>query len=79
MKVSQLILALELLPQDARVLVDGYEGGMEEFCRVASIEAFHDPTPDWWEGDWHLASDNADHPVEICVYFPGRPSTKGQS
>lgn len=72
MTVAQLRAALADLPQDARVIVDGYEGGYDDVGKVTIIPvaigrtsaycgAHDDPSslgPEWGEPSY---------PIESCV------------
>ena len=50
MTVQELISALRRYPADMRVLVDGYEEGLNEPL-IRTSHAAYDPGPDW-RGDW---------------------------
>ena len=57
MKVRELIAALQAMPQDAIVVVDGFEGGatIPEPPNIVSIYARNTDGADWYWGEYDFA------------------------
>lgn len=72
MNVKELIDILLTMPQDARVVTNGYEGGLDEIQppQVAPIVADHGG--DEWTGDHEWAGTHAKAPATETAVFIGR-------
>ncbi len=57
MKVSELIDRLKEQPQDAMVVIDGYEGGVWEADSVKIVKIKTDVNSEWYYGDHEIAED----------------------
>lgn len=71
MTVAELIAKLQEMPQDARVVVDGYEGGYEDLSDVSTVDIVlnrYEGFPLGRHGDW-LHRDGQE-PHETAVYLP---------
>lgn len=51
MTVAELIEALKAMPQDARVLVDGYEGGYQGLY-IETEQVYRQGPVAWYYGPW---------------------------
>jgi hypothetical protein len=75
MNVAELIAKLRELPQGARVVIDGYEGDVEDVAQVtmAPILVNVGDIADTMYGNHELWSDPNERPAdEIAVYLPRR-------
>ncbi len=75
MTVAELIAKLRELPQGARVVIDGYEGGVEDVARVtmAPILVNVGDIADTMYGNHELCSESSERPAdETAVYLPRR-------
>ena len=76
MTVTELIAKLRELPQDARVVIDGYEGGLEDVAVVtmAPILVNVRDIDDTMEGNHELREglDDQRPADETAVYLPRR-------
>lgn len=59
MKVSELIERLKEQPQDAMVVINGYEGGVWEADSVNIVKIKTDVNSEWYIGD-HAISEDGD-------------------
>lgn len=59
MNVSELIERLKEQPQDAMVVIDGYEGGVWEADSVKIVKIKTDVNSEWYYGD-HEISEGGD-------------------
>lgn len=50
--VSNLIEALKSMPQDLPILVNGYEGGYENFHQPSVMTLKHQPDNPWYDGEF---------------------------
>lgn len=57
MNVSELIERLKEQPQDAMVVIDGYEGGVWEADSVKIVKIKTDVNSEWYYGDHAIAED----------------------
>ena len=57
MTVNQLIKLLSEMPQDAPILIPGYEGGNTSVTDVRTAFAVRDETQSWYYGEWRNARD----------------------
>lgn len=85
MTVAELIAKLQEMPQEARVVIDGYEGGIEDVRTVIQAPILLDVRDEssTMEGNhelWRGADDSdpwaepSERPAdEIAVYLPRRP------
>ena len=69
MKVSELIEQLKAMPQDAMVVVDGYEGGLTTLEQCEEVTALLNRNTDWWYGKHESCGINDDGAVVVC-YLP---------
>lgn len=75
MTVAELIAKLQELPQDARVVIDGYEGGVEDVAQVsmAPILVNVGDIADPMYGNHELCPEPGERPAdETAVYLPRR-------
>jgi hypothetical protein len=73
--VAELIAKWRELPQGARVVIDGYEGGVEDVAQVtmAPILVNVRDIADTMYGNHELCSESSERPAdEIAVYLPRR-------
>lgn len=56
MIVSELIEALQSMPQDAMVVVKGYEGGVDELTNVSEEKALLNQNTQWYYGSHEMTS-----------------------
>jgi len=56
--VKELFDILKTMPQDAPVLVSGYEGGYENFYHPMIKKVVHFPENPCYEGEYQLAESN---------------------
>ena len=73
MTVAELIAKLQEMPQDARVVVDGYEGGLEDVSNVNTISVVLNGNRPGFEyygphEEWEPYMDQ--EPDETAVYIP---------
>ena len=73
MTVAELITKLQEMPRDARVVIDGYEGGLEDVSSVSIIPVVlnkNGPRPDYYglHEEWEPYMDQ--EPDESAVYIP---------
>jgi hypothetical protein len=69
--VTELIAKLQQMPQDARVVIDGYEGGLEDVTEVAKLAIvlnYHSSAHFGPHEEWN--SNRSDAHDEIAVYLP---------
>ena len=52
MTVSQLIQQLQTLPQDALVIIEGYEDGYDTIKNVSLIPVAENPKQEWYLGKY---------------------------
>lgn len=67
MNVRELIEVLQALPQDALVVVSGYEGGVEEVTSASVCMAIPNAHEEWYYGSMELDSDEG----TVQVVFVG--------
>ena len=75
MTVTELIAKLRELPQDARVVIDGYEGGVEDVAMVTTVILVNvRDIADTMEGNHELREglDDQRPADETAVYLPRR-------
>jgi len=60
MTVAELIEKLQEHAPETMVLVSGYEENYDELLEVRKIKVHHEPSENYWTGDW------ADWPPEEC-------------
>jgi hypothetical protein len=75
MTVAELIAKLQEMPQDARVVIDGYEEGVEDvqIVQAAPVVLNVNPVTDTMYGTHELQSRLSDRTAdEIAVYLPRR-------
>ena len=75
MTVTELITKLRELPQDARVVIDGYEGGVEDVAMVTTVILVNvRDIADTMEGNHELREglDDQRPADETAVYLPRR-------
>lgn len=76
MTVTELIAKLRELPQDARVVIDGYEGGVEDVAVVTMVPILVNvrDIADTMEGNHELCEgfDDKGPASETAVYLPRR-------
>jgi len=73
--VTELITKLRELPQDARVVIDGYEGGVEDVAMVTTVILVNvRDIADTMEGNHELREglDDQRPADETAVYLPRR-------
>ena len=73
MTVTELIAKLRELPQDARVVIDGYEGGVEDVAMVTTVILVNvRDIADTMEGNHELREglDDQRPADETAVYLP---------
>jgi len=58
--VQELIKKLEKLPQDVKVLIDGYESGLDSIIDASTIKAKFLEKSNWWDGIYEESNDNID-------------------
>ena len=76
MTVAELIAKLQEMPQDARVVIDGYEEGVEDaqIVQAVPIVLNVNPVTDTMCGTHELQSHLIDGTAdEVAVYLPRRP------
>ena len=66
MTIAELIVELQKLPPDRRVLVDGYECGFNTPGIEPEERVHHCPNHESYEGEWDYASDE-DQPGEVQI------------
>ena len=73
MIVSELITKLQTLPHDARVVVRGYESGVDDVKEIkqCKIKLMPDETG-WWDGTYEIAEDGPIDAVYIVEQAPER-------
>jgi hypothetical protein len=54
MTVAELLQALQTLPEDAQVLVQGYETGWDSIDRLVEAQAVQNPEQSDWDGEYGL-------------------------
>ena len=57
MTVGELIAKLQAMPQDARVVVDGYEGGVDDAADPELVEVAVNVNSSTWLGDHEIVDD----------------------
>jgi hypothetical protein len=62
MTIAELIEKLQNYPQDLRVVVRGYEGGVDDVDYVEETEIYLDYYTDWYYGTHEVVED-----VSLCV------------
>jgi hypothetical protein len=72
MKIKELIELLQKEDPETRVVVDGYESGYDEVCKISKVSI--EPNPDngdcekddrWWDGEFEFSKkENAE--IAIC-------------
>lgn len=67
MKVSELIAELQKYDPDARVVIDGYEGGVGDLDRVTTLPVNLNVNTAFYYGEHEEAHGEAD---EVAVYLP---------
>lgn len=65
MKVHEMRVLLETMPQDAIVVVDGYEGGVAEVTEVKMVKLTLDVNTEWWYGNHEIDSEGVTSAVHI--------------
>ncbi|MCK5686915.1 hypothetical protein KAJ27_22440 [bacterium] len=65
--VAQLIEKLKLFPQDAPVLVSGYENGFENFSDPVVVKVVHKSDADYWDGEFQETEASDNDVTEIIV------------
>lgn len=50
--VAQLVSLLAAMPQDAPVVIPGYEGGRTSVEAVSQVAAVRDDDQPWYDGEW---------------------------
>jgi hypothetical protein len=54
MTVGELINILSEYDPNAKVVIDGYEGGVEDINTISSAKAYLNVNDDWWYGKHEL-------------------------
>jgi hypothetical protein len=70
MTVSELVKLLSKYPQDARVVLDGYEGGLDDVVDIATIPLHANANPDIDYYGVHLFDPAT--PTETAVWIKAR-------
>lgn len=71
MTVAEMIEALLLLPPEAEVLVNGYEGGLDPACAPELIRIARDVNSSWYEGQ-HEEVTEPDEAADATAVLIGR-------
>ena len=69
MTVKELIAELQKHPPETRVVVSGYEDGLDDISRLISTSIVPTPKPKPYEGRWE--SDKSGEPA-VCIFGRGR-------
>lgn len=74
MTVAELIVALQSLPPDLRVVVRGYERGVNDISKLEKKEIELDTNTAWYYGqhEEHYPGDESEHTVVEAVELVGR-------
>lgn len=59
MNVKELIKELKKLPQDLMVVINGYEGGVDEFGTIKKIRIDLNVNDEWYYGSHEESEDGA--------------------
>ena len=76
MTAAELIRLLEAYPPDTRVVVRGYEQGVDDVDRVGLRGIFLNVPGEWWDGDHALATED-ETADEQAVFLQGRDKETG--
>lgn len=71
MTVADIIQKLNQLPQDALVLVDGYEGGLDAVIDTKVIHILYDEKKEWYYGPY----EDSENSTQVGIYLL---STRGK-
>lgn len=73
MLVKELIAKLKELPEDSRVVVQGYEGGVKDVTGCAEVEIALDVNEPWYYGNHEIVTEGDD---TSCSMTPLGPAKK---
>jgi hypothetical protein len=67
MTAQELIAKLSEYPPDIRVLVDGYEDGLDDPCFRGDVKVWDLMDARYWEGKYSIRSPYADRPPDFVA------------
>lgn len=71
MTVQELIERLQALPPECRVLVEGYENGLDTLTEVQTAKVSPQQPCEDWDGEFERADPNSKN-TDQCVLLVGR-------
>lgn len=78
MKVAELIERLQAYPQDARIVVQGYEDGYDDISIIKQVTIQPASDPEWYYGRYEKANRDRSEQGEQAVLLFGRGRSEGE-